>query len=265
MQSALGVGQHALSIEQFKQQKVKDVMDSIYKSALTEESLARAEASRAPEPTIPIPGADGKPMPLAVFKSLPKDEHEYLLAKQASKKLGDDEFMTRREFKLMEPTDKEKWITAALENPRLMDAAKELAKAGSTSIYISPADRAFEQKAGIAKADVMLGNIISDVDKEISGLGTVDYEMNLASEIANLTKEALGDTKPTREQEAEIIAEVKSRDRLRRLDSRVKNKMRGSLKKGERIALMRDKETDIVGWYLIKPDGAAELLLEVPR
>lgn len=67
------------------------------------------------------------------FNALPVDEQEYLLAKNEASKLGDDEFMSRREWKATEPAERERFLSGLREDPELILIEKMLAKARNVS------------------------------------------------------------------------------------------------------------------------------------
>lgn len=125
--------------EESGQKKITDLADIIYKNALTEQALASAEASRRPEgldQTYPVevPGV-GK-VTLRQWNALDKDEKTYAMYVQTAKEMGDSNIMSPREFKLLEPTERERFLTAGLERPEIMEAEKMLRSAGATRISV---------------------------------------------------------------------------------------------------------------------------------
>lgn len=65
---------------------------------------------------------------LRQYNALTADTKEYTLAKEGAKLLGDEEFMSQREWETLEPTEREKFVRSAMKDPKLMEAAKELAR-----------------------------------------------------------------------------------------------------------------------------------------
>jgi len=118
--------------EKLEEEKINSLIDRMYKSALMTKAL-RPEALDEPFP-VNVPGV-GK-VTQRQWSSLPTDERAYALFVASSKKLGDEEPMTKKEYDLLDPTDKEKFLRAAMKDPDLMEAARGLAKAGATRISL---------------------------------------------------------------------------------------------------------------------------------
>ena len=232
--------QFKLTQDQFKQQKIRDVMDSMYKMSLIQESQKRLNE-----------------------RDIPKDERTAAIKnyEYAVKRGYEGSFDDWEKDAL---TTNQKDYKAAVEDGykgSFHEWLSAMKKLGAPQISIG--DRVLETRTAGAKADVMLGDVVSQVDKEIGAVK--NYEgaiLQSAKEIANEIAEGEA---PTPEQQNEALNVARSRDRVKRIDKKIKDKMRPSLKEGERIALMRDTETDTIGWYIVKPDGSKEFLLEVPR
>ncbi len=114
-----------------KRQKFNDLFDVMYKNQLTRESAARTK--KYGQPTVAKPSALDQPFmggyTLREFQSLTPRAKEYTLAKGVAGNLGDKKFMSPEEWADTKPTDKERFLRAAMEDPKLMGAAKELAEA----------------------------------------------------------------------------------------------------------------------------------------
>ena len=123
----------------------------------------------------PILGPGGETMSYREWNSLPADEKEYLAYLHTAKKIGaPKEELAREFFMSLEPTEREKFARAAMEDPTLMATAKELARAGATKISIG------EKVAGKVAEKKALGSLrgqlyfrdpkwIDDVNKYING------------------------------------------------------------------------------------------------
>lgn len=129
----------ALQAKQFEQQKYNDVINNIYKRALTGQAMANTQKLLQPNPldrNYPIPHPTAGAMSLREWEKLPQDEREYASYVYTAKKLGDSDIMSRREFDMLDPTDKEKFLRAAMADPELMAAARALARSGATRISL---------------------------------------------------------------------------------------------------------------------------------
>ena len=128
----------ALNIEKFQQTKITDAADLLYKGALTKESIARAKELGEGDPldqNFPIPHPEAGNLSLRQWQSLPTEEREFAAYVHAAKKIGaPKEELTRKFFSMLEPSDREQFLRAAMADPKLMTAAKELAKSGATRI-----------------------------------------------------------------------------------------------------------------------------------
>jgi len=105
----------ALGIKAFNQKQLTDEMDMKYQA-----STMQTQAAQAIEDAEPFIGG----YTLDQWKTLTPNQKEYASYKQ---NLDPNEApMTRRQFDLLEPTTKERFVMAALKNSKLMKATKEL-------------------------------------------------------------------------------------------------------------------------------------------
>ena len=113
----------ALNIEQLRQKQIMNMM-----------GLAKGDPL---ESQFPIPHPEAGIITQRQWSSLPTEEREFSAYVHAAKKLGapNDE-LTREFFLTLEPTEREQFMRAAMEDPKLMEATKELATAGRTVIDI---------------------------------------------------------------------------------------------------------------------------------
>jgi hypothetical protein len=75
------------------------------------------------------------------FEKLPTEDKSYAVYYTAQKNLNAKKIMTREEWDNKKPTDREKFLRAAMQDPKLFKAAKDLAEAESTKIDLSPGQR----------------------------------------------------------------------------------------------------------------------------
>jgi len=153
----------ATNVEALRQQTINNMLRTM-------------EAFHGPlEQPSPISYADGKTMTLREWKSLPADEREYLAYRHTAEGLGAPEKELTRDFFLtLEPTEREQFVRAAMKDPALMAATKELATAGATKISIGEkvAGKVAEKKAlGKLKGQLWFSDPgwIDDVNKYIGG------------------------------------------------------------------------------------------------
>ena len=66
---------------------------------------------------------------LRQFNAFTPDYKEYVLAKEGAKTLGDDAFMTKREWEEIEPTEREKFLKGLEDRPELLETERKLAEA----------------------------------------------------------------------------------------------------------------------------------------
>ena len=130
----------AVGVETLKGKRVSDLADMIYreevdrpyKQALTEK--ARREGSLDEIFPVEVPNV-GK-VTQRQWNALPTKDKEYALFVNTSKKLGDEDILSKSEFENLEPSEREQFLRAAMKDPELMDAATELARAGRDVINI---------------------------------------------------------------------------------------------------------------------------------
>ena len=146
--------------------------------ALKQQSIARSIKAREVDPlskAFPIPHPEVGTMTLRQWNALPADEKEFAAYVQTAKKLGAPaEELTRRFFSSLEPTEREKITRAAMKDPTLMAAMKELSAAGATKISIGEkvAGKVAEKKAlGKLKGQLYFSDPdwIDDVNEYIGG------------------------------------------------------------------------------------------------
>ena len=124
----------ALNIEQIRQ---KQIMDTFAMNSGKGDPL---------ETEFPIPHPEAGIITQRQWSSLPTEEREFSSYIHAAKKLGaPDNELTREFFSTLEPTDREQFLRATMEDPALMASAKELAKSGATRITLG--DKLEEKKA----------------------------------------------------------------------------------------------------------------------
>ena len=111
-------------------------VDLPYKTALTEESRARRDAALEPDPldktfiTHPVLGD----MTGRNWKMLTSDQREYTLYAHKTVQEGKTP-MSERDFKMLDPTTKEKFLRALQRDPKLKDLAIEMAEASGIDIF----------------------------------------------------------------------------------------------------------------------------------
>ena len=123
----------ATGVEALRQKKLTDVADTMYKQSLMAESAARAKKLGEPN-RLDEPFVGG--LTLRQYTALTPKSKEYELAKEGARLLGDKEFMSQREWEMLDPTEREKFVRSAMKDPALMEAAKDLAKSGATRISL---------------------------------------------------------------------------------------------------------------------------------
>jgi len=132
----------ALGIEGLKQRRTTDVVDMIYKMA----QVKKMGAADPLDANFPIPHPEAGNLSLRQWKSLPAEEREYAAYIHAAKKIGAPEKeLNRKFFAMLEPTEKEQFLRAAIEDPALMEAEIKLREAGASSVNIGADTLAREQ------------------------------------------------------------------------------------------------------------------------
>lgn len=128
----------AVDIEQLRQ---KQIMDTFAMNQPAKPVKADPLSNE-----FPIQHPEAGPMSLRQWNALPSSEKEFSAYISGAKKLGAPaEELTREFFNSLEPTDREQFMRAAMEDPELMQATKELAKSGATKISLG--EKLSEKKA----------------------------------------------------------------------------------------------------------------------
>lgn len=125
----------ATSVEALRQQSIANMLSTFYNPL---------------DRPYPVTNETGEVMSTREWKALPSSEREYLAYLHTAKKLGaPEEELTRGFFSSLEPTEREKFVRAALKDPKIMAGAKELAEAVRTQISIGKkvAGKVAEKKA----------------------------------------------------------------------------------------------------------------------
>jgi hypothetical protein len=165
---------------------------------------------------IEVPGVGVVSM--AYWKSLPAKDKSYAIFYHKAKQLGDTDIMSKEEWESLEPSAREKFLRAAMDDPRLMSVAKDLARAGGTKISIGEkAKIAKEVRSATkdidAKTNVISAKFLADTEKKIRGdvsldkygLGTPEYEhavkINVLKSLDSAIKNAYKDATITRTKE----------------------------------------------------------------
>lgn len=113
----------ALNIEQLRQKQIMDMM-----------GLAKGDPL---ETEFPIPHPEAGLITQRQWSSLPTEEREFSAYVHAAKKLGaPKEELTREFFGTLEPTEREQFLRATMEDPKLREAMIEEKIAGRTVIDI---------------------------------------------------------------------------------------------------------------------------------
>lgn len=123
------------------------------------------------------------------WKALPTSEKEYAAYVHAAKQLGDEDIMTREEFKTIDPTNRAQFLRELMENPELAKMEKELREAGATRISLG--EKLAEKKA-ISELEGQLyfkdPDWIDDLNKHLSSEAVLDKLFTLEPEDRNLAK-----------------------------------------------------------------------------
>ena len=162
----------AMSVEAMKQKKVTDVADMMYKQKMMSYYDSLIDKNKAGEPLdqpfpIEVPGIGG--VSIRQWNALTKDQQEYAGYVFKAKQLGDEDIMNEREFKLLEPTERENFLRAAMDDPDLMRAARGLARSGATRISLGEKLEEVKAKAGLKGQTYFKDpKWTNDLDKHIS-------------------------------------------------------------------------------------------------
>lgn len=122
----------ALGDKELNQRKVSDLADMLYKSALSKESIARANRMNTPEQEqpAPLPHPEAGQLTLDQWKSLPDEERAYAAYVHGAKLQGGDaakpERLTREYFEKMEPTEQVKTLEYMKDRPDLQDLYQKM-------------------------------------------------------------------------------------------------------------------------------------------
>ncbi len=109
-------------MEELKRKKIADVSEAAYRGTLMRKMEVGMAATQ--EKLRPFIGN----LTIDQFKTLTTSDKEYTLAKERAKKLGDTEFMPKREWEETEPTERRRFLGELLDMPELLDVERELAK-----------------------------------------------------------------------------------------------------------------------------------------
>lgn len=109
------------------------VVDAMYKSSLMKKYGAETRDLSTPFP-VEVPGIGQ--VTRSQWNALTNEDKEYALFVQVAKNIGDTDILSKREWQLLEPTERERFLRAAMDDPKLMEAARNLAEAQSTKINI---------------------------------------------------------------------------------------------------------------------------------
>jgi len=123
--------------DQFKMKSLTDMSDMMYKSALTKQALANAEATAQPA-TLDQPSGiryNGDILTWKQLEKIPANDRSYLIYKQSMINQNKS-VMDQTDWEEMKPTERTKFIKQALKDPKIMNAAKDLAKSGATTLSI---------------------------------------------------------------------------------------------------------------------------------
>ncbi len=115
-----------LTQEDLGRKKVSDVADMYFKS----QQLQQATVQDKPFP-VSVPGVGQ--VTLRQWNALPADDKEYAIAKHQASQMGDSTFMSKSEWQMTEPTERQRFVQSALKDPAIMEGAKELAGIGDTA------------------------------------------------------------------------------------------------------------------------------------
>lgn len=121
----------AVNVKEFDRKKITDQVDMFYKLAQAKKALEGDPLNQIYP--IEVPGV-GK-VSLRQWQSLPDKQKQYAAYVNIAKQLGDADVLPFDKFiNEFDKTDREKFLRAAMADPKLMTAAEELAKAGRTYI-----------------------------------------------------------------------------------------------------------------------------------
>ena len=134
--------QFKMSQDEFENKKVNEVIEQQYKQFL----MNKVEPLDKKFP-ITVPGIGN--VSLRQWNALTKDQQEYAGYVYKAKMMGDEDIMNEKEFKLLEPTEREIFLRSVMADPALKDAAVDLAKAGATKISLGEKLTETKAKSGL--------------------------------------------------------------------------------------------------------------------
>ena len=173
------------------------------------------------------------------WTNLPVEVREYSIYVNAAKNLGDTDIMTKREWEMTDPTEKERFTRAVMADPELMKAAKELMPPGVSITLEGKLREARGREEVKAQAKVMAPDFYQSVQEDLMK----DFRKWRSSKEAEKLSESKG---IAYEEARSAIQKAKVREAM---DKRVRQAFRGMGK------ITRDTK----GWYL---DG--ELIVRDP-
>ena len=152
--------QGAMGVEALGQKRITDVADVLYKGALTDQAAAIAARTKAGPPLdrpfpVGVPGVGS--VTLRQWNTLPADDKEYAIYVHAATELGDEDIMSKQEWLATDPTEREKFIRAALKDPKIMAAAKDLARSGATILDLGT----YRARAKIKGEEAAIADVLS--------------------------------------------------------------------------------------------------------
>ena len=217
----------AINIESLKGKRFSEISDALYKSQLGDyyKSVAAAQdKGTALDQAFPVEVPGVGQVTQRQWNALPSGDREYALFVATSKKLGDVDIMSKAEFDQLEPTDREKFLRAAMEDPNLMDAAKSLATAGATRIgdFRERAEVGAEVKRqSIVKSPNFVQDVKENLMKDKRSWRSTDQVEEL-SKSQNITFEQARDriqkTKVLKEMDSQIRSAYPGQTVERRID-----------------------------------------------
>lgn len=259
----------AVKTEELGQQRMRDIVDKMYKEQLVEESKARTEAAK---PVFTIPGTDirlTRGEYVDWYEAANKDERtsaikNYEYAQSQGYEGSFEEFQDRSK------TSQMKNYKAAVEDGyegSFNEWMLEMAKAGSLNIgeVVERAKATTEVRdIAEAKTDVTTGKVFDEVSETIEDRGLDSYlptDSEFQSRVEQRLEAIPGEV--PQELEERVINDVRSRMKLEITDKKIRDKVQPSLKEGDRVIIARD-EDGRVGWYIQREDGSSEFLAAIP-
>jgi len=118
-----------------------ELMELMYKGQLSEESKARTSKLLKPDKIDPLDNLSPIEVPdvgavsLRQWNALPNEEQRFAIAAHRAKKMGDTKF-DRKTWEMLNPTDRERFLTHLKDDPELLKLEKDLKAAGAPKITI---------------------------------------------------------------------------------------------------------------------------------